>query len=62
MPTSSVYTNKTAYEAMRSQNYPKVKITVEVALDMIPGWGDNIEDHINLIFGADRYIISAEVQ
>jgi len=34
----------------------KVLITFEVALDMVPGWGDCPEDHIQLAFKNNPYI------
>lgn len=40
-------TNPKAYKIPAGKT---VKITVEVAKDMVPGWGYEIEDHIQFIF------------
>jgi hypothetical protein len=40
-------TNPKAYKIPASR---MVKMTVEVAMDMVPGWGHEPEDHINFIF------------
>lgn len=56
------FVNKTAYNAAKSDLYRKVKVTVEIALDCVPGWGDNVEDHVRLIFSTNPYVVKATVK
>ena len=56
----AVRTNKKAYSFGPATR--KLKVTFEIALDFVPGWGQDIEDHINLIFNTDPYVLSAQVQ
>lgn len=58
-PTS--WTNGTAYEGLRRDSVRKVQLVVEVALDPVPGWGHTIEDHVNLMFARDPYVLGARI-
>lgn len=55
----SVFTNELAYKYMSPS--PTVELKLTVRLDMVPGWGHQIEDHIELIFDRDPYVVSAEI-
>jgi hypothetical protein len=39
-----------------------VRVTFEIMLDPVPGFGHTIEDHINLIFDRNSYVQSAEIE
>lgn len=56
------FVNETAYNSAKSDLCRKVKVTVEIALDCVPGWGDNVEDHIRHIFLSDPYVVKATVE
>lgn len=56
-----IFLNGTRYESLARMGR-KVQVVLEVALDPVPGWGDNIEDHINLMFARDPYVMSATVE
>lgn len=51
--------NRSAYKA--GPNSKLVKLELIVMVDSVPGWGDCIDDHINLIFRDDLYVQSAQV-
>jgi hypothetical protein len=53
------HVNSGAYKVAPSD--PIVELKVRVKLDQVPGWGDRIEDHINMMFLHDLYILDAEV-
>lgn len=54
--------NPNVYESLKGNYAKKVQIVIEVALDPVTGWGDNVEDHIQLMFKHNPYIISATPQ
>lgn len=48
-------------KAYKIPNPKMVTLTVEVAMDLIPGWGYEPEDHIQFIF-ANPYVQSITVE
>lgn len=58
---TEIIKNPNAYSATKSDLYRKVKVTVEIALDCVPGWGDNVDDHIGVLF-QNAYVVSAKVE
>lgn len=57
-----VFENTHAYASAKSMSRKKVKVTFEIALDPIPGGGDEIEDHIQHIFSSNPYVVKATVE
>lgn len=55
------HVNDKAYSALHSPLFPKVSLTLGVALDVVPGWGHKVQDHIDLIFRNDPYVLSVTV-
>ena len=51
-------TNKHAYKFGPHTKF--IEITVKVALDMVPGWGDCPDDHIDKMF-ENRYVVEASM-
>lgn len=58
MNIPEIYVNRSAYKANELDTI--VELKVRVKLDPVIGWGDNIMDHINLMFRDDLYIQSAQ--
>lgn len=56
---SEKHINERAYKMGAAK---KVYVLVEIALDPVPGFGHNVEDHISVIFRNNPYVQTAEVQ
>lgn len=54
------YTNPKAYKPVIGERM--VEITLTVYLDVVPGWGDNAEDHVYAVMRNNPYIQHAEVR
>jgi len=53
------FTNERAYAF--GPHRKEVRVTLTVVLDMVPGWGHQIEDHINKAF-ENPYVVMAEIE
>jgi hypothetical protein len=60
--TETTIINDNAYASMRGSYARKILITLEVALDPVPGWGHTAQDHIDQIFKSNPYILKATIQ
>ncbi len=58
-PIGETIINRQAYKAGPATELVTVQITF--SLDHFPGWGDCIDDHLNLLFQSDLYVQSATV-
>jgi|688.fasta_scaffold114474_5 hypothetical protein len=54
------FQNEKAYPGLKAAAR-KVVVVLEVALDPVPGWGDNVGDHLTKIF-QNPYVLSATFQ